>query len=83
MSVEALTRMKHPDASARVRGALDNPDAGVREAAVLALKRIGARGLLAKLSMMSDADPDPSVRRAAAAAISRQAEPGSEGGAGG
>ena len=83
MTVEALTRMKHPDASARVRGALDNPDAGVREAAVLALKRIGARGLLAKLSMMSDADPDPSVRRAAAAAISRQAEPGSEGGAGG
>ena len=83
MTVETLTRMKHPDASARVRGALDSPDAGVREAAVLALKRIGARGLLAKLSMMSESDPELSVRRAAAAAISKQPEPGGDRGAGG
>ncbi len=83
MTIEALTRIKDPDAAARVREALDDPDAGVREAAVMALKRIGARGLVAKLSVMSESDPDPAVRRAAAAATSRRTDPGSEGGASG
>jgi HEAT repeat protein len=83
MTIEALTRIKDPDAAAHLRGALDDPDAGVREAAVMALKRIGARGLVAKLSMMIESDPDPAVRRAAAAATSRRTDPGSEGGAGG
>jgi HEAT repeat protein len=82
-TIEALTRMKDPDAAARLRGALDDADAGVREAAVIALKRIGARGLVGKLSVMSESDPDSAVRRAAAAATSRQPDPGSEGGAGG
>jgi HEAT repeat protein len=83
MTIEALTRIKDPDAAACVRGALHDPDAGVREAAIMALKRIGARGLAAKLSVMSESDPDPAVRRAAAAATARRADPGSEGGAGG
>jgi HEAT repeat protein len=83
MTIEALTRLKDPDAAARLRGALEDPDAGVREAAVMALKRIGARGLVAKLSKMIESDPDPAVRRAATAATSKRADPGSEGGAGG
>jgi HEAT repeat protein len=83
MTIEALTRIKDPDAAACVRGALDDPDAGVREAAIMALKRIGARGLAAKLSVMSESDPDPAVRRAAAAVTARRPDPGSEGGAGG
>jgi HEAT repeat protein len=70
-TLEALTRMKHPDASARVRDALDHPDPVVREAAVIALDRIGARGLLRKLSAMANGDPAVAVRRAAALALTR------------
>ena len=43
-TIETLTRMKHPEASARVRSALDDGDEVVREAAVIALDRVGARG---------------------------------------
>jgi HEAT repeat protein len=79
-TIETLTRMKHPDASARVRAALDHTDPVVREAAVIALDRIGARGLLRKLATMANADPSVPVRRAAALALARYPGQNEEGG---
>ncbi len=80
-TVEALTRMKHPDASSRVRAALDAPDARVREAAVTALDRVGTTGLTRKLAAMAAGDPDTGVRRAAGAALARQPDKEADGGA--
>jgi HEAT repeat protein len=73
--------MKHPDASSRVREALDAPDATVREAAVAALDRVGATGLTRKLAAMAAGDPDTGVRRAAGAALARQPDKEDDGGA--
>jgi HEAT repeat protein len=78
--IDALTRMKHPDASARVRDALDHEDPVVREAAVIALDRIGARGILRKLSVLASSDPEEAVRRAAAVALARYPPHAVEGG---
>jgi len=64
----ALGRMRHPDASAAMRAALDDEDAAVREDAIVALERLGVRGLGRKLAMMARDDPSRAVRRAAAAA---------------
>ena len=46
-SVEALGRLKHPDASAAIRARAGRSGAVVREAAVTALDRLGVRGLSA------------------------------------
>jgi HEAT repeat protein len=67
-TIAALGRMQRPEASAAIRGALDDEDAGVREAAVVALERLGARGVGRKLAVMAREDPSRAVRRAAAAA---------------
>ncbi len=80
-TVEALTRMKHPDASLRVRAALDAPDPTVREAAVTALERVGTSGLTRKLAAMAAGDADQAVRRAAEAALARQPYKEGDGGA--
>lgn len=69
--VDALARMRHADAALRVHAALDHDDAAVREAAVTALDRVGARGLSRKLAVMAEGDADAAVRRAAAAVLSR------------
>jgi HEAT repeat protein len=82
-TIEALTRLKHPDASARVRDALDHEDPVVREAAVIAVDRIGARGVARKLSAIAAADPDIAVRRAASVALARDVDRQGEGGPGG
>jgi HEAT repeat protein len=68
-TVAALARMRHPDASAAIRSALDDHDAAVRESAVVALDRLGARGIGRKLAQMARQDPSRAVRRAAAAAM--------------
>jgi HEAT repeat protein len=75
--VDVLTRMKHADAAVHVHAALENDDAAVREAAVTALDRVGARGLSRKLAVMAAGDPHATVRRAAAAVLAR--ESGQEG----
>jgi len=72
-SVEALGRMTHPSASACLRKALADADPHVRTHAIRALARIGTRGLTSRLSSIAENDPLPSVRQAAAAALSRQA----------
>ncbi len=67
-AIAALGRMQRPEASAAIRGALDHEDAMVREAAVIALERLGVRGIGRTLARMAQEDPSPAVRRAAAAA---------------
>ncbi len=70
--VEALGRLKHPLASARLREALTDVDATVRRAAITALSRLGVRGVEARLSSLAASDPSPAVRQAAAAALHRR-----------
>ena len=64
-AVEALSRMKHPDASRAVEAALDDGAAPVRLAAVAELKHLGSRTSARKLIAMARTDPDAEVRRAA------------------
>jgi HEAT repeat protein len=68
-AIAALARLRHPDASAAIRTALDDPDASVREEAVIALERLGVRGVSRRLARMAREDPSRAVRRAAAAAV--------------
>jgi HEAT repeat protein len=68
-TIAALARMQRPEASAAIRSALDDEDAGVREQAVVALERLGVRGLSRRLAEMARTDPSRAVRRAAAAAM--------------
>ncbi len=70
--VEALGRLRHPLASAGLRHALSDTDAGVRRASVTALSRVGARGLGTRMSSLALSDPSPAVRQAAAAALHRR-----------
>ena len=72
-TIAALGRLQHPDASAAIRSALDDDDAEVREAAVVALDRLGARGVGRKLALMAREDPSRAVRRAAASAAGADA----------
>jgi len=74
-AIAALGRMQRPEASAAIRTALDDEDPGVREAAVVALDRLGARGVGRKLALMAREDPSRAVRRAAAAAAGADAGP--------
>jgi len=73
--IAALGRMKHPDASLALRTALDDDDPNVREAAITALDRLGARGVSRIFARLAREDSSTIVRRAAASALSRQ--PGS------
>jgi HEAT repeat protein len=68
--VEALGRMSHPSASAHLERALDDGDANVRRRAVASLARLGTRGVAQRLAAMARTDAAPSVREAAARAIS-------------
>jgi HEAT repeat protein len=75
-TIDVLARMRHPDASAALRTALHDADAHVREAAVTALDRLGARGTGRRFAEMAREDPSPAVRRAAAAALGRTSDAG-------
>ena len=70
--IAALGRMKHPDASAAIRAALGDGESVVREAAVIALDRLGVRGLSQTFAEMARGDESRAVRRAAGAALGRQ-----------
>ena len=72
--IDVLARMRHPDASAALRTALDDAEAEVREAAVTALDRLGARGTGRRFAEMARDDPSRAVRRAAAAALGRASD---------
>ena len=78
-TIDVLARLRHPDASAALRTALEDGDAGVREAAVTALDRLGARGTARRFAQMAREDPSRAVRRAAAAALGRATDARADG----
>ena len=72
--VEALSRMKHPDASRAIASALDDVDATVRLTAVAELKHLGTRESQNKLMTLARTDPDAEVRHAAMMAVARSTD---------
>jgi HEAT repeat protein len=79
-TIDVLAQMRNPDASAALRTALDDAEADVREAAVTALDRLGARGTGRRFAQMAREDPSRAVRRAAAAALGRATDAPANGG---
>jgi HEAT repeat protein len=71
-SIEALSRMKHPEASLAIESALDDVVPAVRATAAAELRRLGSRRASRKLLLLAQTDPDTDVRHAAVAAISTQ-----------
>ena len=70
-SVEALSRMRRPEASHAIEEALDDVEASVRLTAVTELKHLGTRSSQRKLMILARSDPDSAVRRAAMHAVAR------------
>jgi len=70
-TIDTLARMRTAAATKFLGHALDDEVAAVRETAVLALTRLGARGLEARLKDLAAHDPSKAVRRAAADAAVR------------
>jgi HEAT repeat protein len=70
-SVEALGRMKHPEASRALEAALDDLVSAVRLTAVSELKHLGTRTSQRKLMALARADQDTKVRHAAIMAVAR------------
>jgi HEAT repeat protein len=69
--VEALGRMRHPDASEALSVALDDERPEVRLAALMALRRLGSHMSERKLWTIAQSDPDPGVREAAQQGLKR------------
>jgi HEAT repeat protein len=72
--VDVLARLRHPEASAAIRGALDDADAAVREAAIVALDQLAVRGIRPRLAQLAQSDESRAVRRAAASALGRSTD---------
>jgi HEAT repeat protein len=68
-SVEALGRMKRPDASRALESALDDRVSLVRLTAVAELKHLGTQTSQRKLLALARTDPDGEVRHAAMRAV--------------
>ncbi len=62
--IEVLVRMKRPESTAILIRALEDPEAGVRIAAVQGLARLGSRRAERRLFLMATSDPSPEVRQA-------------------
>lgn len=75
-TVTTLGRFTAADTSTWLLTALADSAAAVREAAVLTLTRMNARGLDAQLADLARSDSSKRVRRAAAAAVARMRSPG-------
>jgi HEAT repeat protein len=73
-AVEALSRMKHPDASRELEAALDDAAAAVRLAAIAELKRLGTRASQRKLMTLARSDGESEVRAAALRALARSGD---------
>jgi HEAT repeat protein len=74
--VAALGRFKCAEATRWLAEALQDESPAVREAAILGLSRLGARGLDSRFNELARTDPSKAVRRAAAAAVARQRSAG-------
>jgi HEAT repeat protein len=72
--VDALSRMRHTDATRWIETALNDHEASVRAAAVAELRRLGSRHAARKLVLMSQSDPDAAVRHAATIAAGGRTE---------
>ncbi len=68
---DALGRVSHPSATARLRLALGDDDPQVRRTAIMTLSRVGAPGLTVRLTSMAKTDPSLAVQQAARAALDR------------
>jgi HEAT repeat protein len=75
-SVEALGRMKRPDASRELESALDDRASIVRLTAVAELKHLGTQTSQRKLMALARTDPDGEVRHAAMRAMAHADGPG-------
>ena len=62
---QALSRMRHSDATLWVESALDDAVPMVRATAVAELRRLGSRSAIRKLVILARTDPDAGVRQAA------------------
>jgi HEAT repeat protein len=71
-AIEALSRMKRPDASRALERALDDPMPEVRATAINELRRLGSRAAAKKLLTLARSDPDRDVRQAAILAAAQQ-----------
>jgi HEAT repeat protein len=68
-TIEALSRMRHPQASRSVESALEDPAPEVRATAVAELRRLGGRSAAKKLLVLARTDPDVEVRHQALLAV--------------
>jgi HEAT repeat protein len=71
-TIEALGRMRHPDASRSLEAALDDTVPAVRSTAVTELRRLGSRHAERRLLALARTDPDGEVRHAGMMAVTRQ-----------
>ena len=71
-TIEALGRMRQPDASRWVERALEDAVPAVRAAAVAELRRLGSRTAAKTLLRLARTDPDSEVRHAAVMAVTQQ-----------
>ena len=70
-TVDTLARMRAVAATRLVVQALDDEAPPVRETAVRALARLGARGVASQIQGLAQHDSSKAVRRAAAEAVTR------------
>lgn len=70
-TIEALARLRHPDATAAIEAALDIADPEIRASAAQALGRLGSPSAAVRLTSLAAHDPSKAVRRAAGAALGR------------
>jgi HEAT repeat protein len=68
-AVEAIARARRPEATRLMAPAFGDADARVREAAVVAVVRLGTRTFEGALRELAAGDPSKAVRRAAADAL--------------
>jgi HEAT repeat protein len=71
-TIEALSRMKRPEASRSVERALEDAVPAVRATAVAELRRLGSRSAAKTLLRLARTDPDSEVRHAAVMAVTQQ-----------
>ncbi|HVZ87464.1 MAG TPA: HEAT repeat domain-containing protein [Polyangia bacterium] len=67
----ALARLRRPDATAALMGAMTSPNSRARKAAATTLAGLGNREAIHILKLAAEADPEPEVRKICALLLSR------------
>lgn len=73
-TIAVLGRMKQPEATRWVEGALEDAVPAVRATAVAEVRRLGSRNAAKKLLALARTDPDLEVRQAAVLAVTQGAD---------